>query len=81
VSLNAAAAPEPLTTAVQVNGRESVATSACAHRSRTISVLTDADTLSWCNGRDKVYRAIEWCVVGTNKHEYVCDWYGVSMGI
>jgi hypothetical protein len=56
-----------------VNGRESVATSACAHRSRTVSVLTDADTLSWCDRRGKVYRAIEWRVVGTGKHEYVCD--------
>jgi hypothetical protein len=40
VSLKAAANPDPFTKAVNVNGRESVAISAWAQRSRTVSLST-----------------------------------------
>lgn len=46
VSLYAAANPEPLTVAVNVNGRVRVATSACAHKSLTFNATTELEMLS-----------------------------------
>ena len=46
VSLYAAANPEPLTAAVNVNGRVRVATSACAHKSLTSNAATELEMLS-----------------------------------